>query len=394
MGESEGMNIRAAALFAAVIAVYALSPAAAEGVVSPISSVQVYGAQSGAASEMPQLDEEITAATSRALASLYFLPDETGPVLEVHPGIGTYTHEFNESSQRYEVSASVELDLIIEGDLQSHAIELLASDSRLDSARQKAVDQYERQIGYLFAQLIDEDVYYQIDSLYNGIISGKIPESSSVRPGDVMAIMQDGKTLLSELIVSHTYPYNQDGTLHAAEYQVSYTRVPLRAGMVLMPRGRDGFDIRMNARQSLSSTDLEVTAFRDIPGTRLGWSFGFAGGYSWGAFPRLPVFIDGSESGWAGVTAGLAMQLYPGTRYREHTIQLFSARFHAQAELGIGFDQRWFVGTASQVELSYRLSSSLEAGAVIGFQIRRTLDVPGTLLRASGYVGPSVTFTL
>lgn len=394
MGGTEGMRIRAAALYAAVLTVCALSPAAAEGFSLPVSHVKVFETQTDPAAEMPQLQNEITAATSRALAGLYFLPTETGAVLEVYPLISAYNHAFNDASQLYEVSLSVELGLGFDGENQVHILNVLASESRLDTARQKAVRQYEQQIGYLFAHLIDADVYYQIDSLYNGVLSGTLPDGSSVQPGDVMAIMQDGKTQLGELTVSRTYPYNEDGTMHAAEYQISYTRVPLRAGMVLLPRGTDRPDVRIHARQTLSSTDLEVLALLQIPATQIGWAFGFGGGYSWGTFPLLPAFIDESESGWAGVTAGLSLRLYPGTRYRENSVQLFSARLHTQGELGITFDRTLFVGAAAEAELSYRFGSRVETGMIIGFQIRRTLDVPGTLLRASGYIGPSVTFTL
>jgi hypothetical protein len=209
-----------------------------------------------------------------------------------------------------------------------------------------------------------------------------------------MVILQDGEDQRGSLSVLRVYQYREDPPSYAAAYQLDYSKVPLSTGMVLQHRETSKFDVRVDLRQSLASSDVGIHLLYDMLPSSLQLSFGFAGGVNWADVGLLPFVVDASESAWGAVNAGLSVTVLPGRRYRGAAVQVISATVSGLTEVGLSGDGSWFTGAVAEIWAGYRLRDDLELGIGLGYHVRRSLESNGTLLRSMLYFSPSVTFGL
>ncbi|MDA3833416.1 MAG: hypothetical protein PF495_08465, partial [Spirochaetales bacterium] len=244
-----------------------------------------------------RLAAHVTDATFAELARLFSSPVSlsVGPdtdaeprhLLIVEPLVKSVARSVNEMTGYHELLITVELILSQGGVSESFSITALGFDQRSDLASQAAADEYARQLGYLIAEETSPETAVQIESLYNGYITGRIPEKTEISSGDEFLILSEDIHELGLLTIVRVFPYAEDDMeLHAAEYMVNYSEVPLQAGMELHRKPEyHKIPLTIYFRQSLGSSGIGIFSSYSCFPVRLRFSAGISGGYSWGSAP-------------------------------------------------------------------------------------------------------------
>ncbi|MGM0431541.1 MAG: hypothetical protein ACQEQU_02380 [Spirochaetota bacterium] len=326
-----------------------------------------------------------------------FYASEIAPhLLECVPVVTELSQRVSESSGTYIIEATIALEVRLGDETETFEIKVIGFGEHKEEARNRATEQYVRQIGYLFAEEIQPETAVQIESFFNGYVTGGLPSESQVRPGDEYIVYKNGVEESALLRVAHLLPESEESP-PAAQFALQYAEVPLSVGAVLHPRSAQrSIPISYYLRQGLGSFEIGVDITASKPEERFGLIGGISTGYAWGGFNEFSRVTEELPRAWISLSAGGVYTYKPGA-FRVEGPGVLRSPYWFQAastlEFGTYFErQRFFVGSSWSFRVGRYQSSNLEVGIAVGLSQRWLLQSSGSRIRSAVYIGPFVTF--